>query len=66
MSDYRLTLLCGESAEVLNMCAWSGPGIDGQHPAFGILQVIPMVTLSFTNGEMTAFAEKTFEAMTPA
>lgn len=66
MSDYHLTLLCGESAEVLNMCAWSGPGMDGQHPAFGILQVIPLATLSFTDGEMTAFVEKTFEAMTPA
>lgn len=48
------------------MCAWAGPGADGRHPLFGIMNVSYQSRKANAEARMVAFVEAVFEAMTPA
>src|SRR5262249_26511213 len=64
MSAHHLTLMCAWMAGGYRTCAWSGPGLDGHHPLFGILWVFPGDGRPINEAIMTVFSEKVFEAMT--
>jgi hypothetical protein len=66
MAAQRLVLLCATQVGILNLCAWAGPGADGHHPLYGMLAVPPSFSLQDSpriNAELTAYAERVFEAL---